>query len=68
MIKIGGEMGFTLGFEVTLDLTESQWDSLRESEQMELIVQRFSRSDYENLETDGIDVWDLEECEEEEAS
>lgn len=68
MIKINGVIGFTLGFNAEFDMTEEQWMNLKESEQMELIVEQFDRHDYNNMETDSLEVWDLDEVEDTETT
>lgn len=65
MIRINGEIGFTLGFEIEHEITEEQWMQLNEREQAEIIMEYLDRNDYNNMEADGVDTYDIEEVEEE---
>lgn len=63
MIKVNGQIGFTLDFEQELEISEESWMALSDREQIEMITEHLDRQDYNNLEPDGIDIWDLENIE-----
>lgn len=67
MIKIKGTVTLSGDFEVVLDMTEEEFDALSNEEQNEELESAIDwRNVFENSETDGIDVWDLDEVDEEE--
>lgn len=66
MIKVTGVVTLRGDYIVELDMTEEEFDSLSKRQQDEEIESAIDwRNLVENSETDDIDVYDLEEIEEE---
>jgi hypothetical protein len=67
MIKVKGVIVMRNDFEVVLDMTEEEFDQLRHHEREDEISESINWHDWlEGSDIHDIDVWDIEEVEEEE--
>lgn len=62
MIKVRGSVTLRVGYEVELDMTEKEFDTLSAIKQNALIDETIDwHNELRNAETDDVEIWDVDE-------